>query len=365
VIDPTRHLTTALLSAAALVATCLTPAAADDPAEFQEPQITAVASAGVKAGSPATSYTYSLPALVGVTGKGATKFAAAINAIVTAEERSLAKSKACTGSNRSDTVNRDLKLSYAGGVFEERYASVTVIAERARSHCKFYDYAVPHSVTIDLETGRSVALSKFALDNGYQLDTALIRSLRAQNPKCKSDKTLRQVRPPLGPFDGWHVSDSGLRVYFAGSQEIGETCSIITAFASWESVLQPADYNSEKTVTSYWAKGLKKTDKGRFGYDGSVAVVRSRGAQIAVFEWNLTKNTGGCKVGLRAEARAVLWSTADSMARSTIKLTGDTASAVPTTVAKGAHKMSQAERRALLTARNRLDSKAVAKACGL
>ncbi|MDR3202396.1 MAG: hypothetical protein LBT54_04610, partial [Bifidobacteriaceae bacterium] len=251
-----------------------TPAAdSPRPAATAGPAIVATKTSGEKALKRVLRFNYALPALTGASAKATRSFASKVAGIVAAEEAAVAKAKACSAPKGDPYTWAELSITFQGAVYAGRYASATLIAEGLRPHCSAFDYAVPHSVTVDLRTGRSVAMSKLVNPNGVQFESAVIKSFPSNNPKCSKDSRLRALTPSeLGAPDAWNASASGVSVWFKGNTQVGRKCSVITGFVPWRYILKPADISGKKTYRTYWVRGLNKSTSARFGYTGAVAV---------------------------------------------------------------------------------------------
>jgi hypothetical protein len=322
---------------------------------------------GVSTTSPAFNYTYVLPQLGGASPDQVAGFDKRVNQIVAAAETALTKSKACKDPGDKNPANGELTITYEGAIYAGRYASVTLLVERARPHCSNLDYTVPSSFTVDLTTGKAVKMSVFVHPNGQQFDSAVVASMRTkkQNPDCYKDRKLRKIRPPLTSPHGWIVSDSGVRVWYRGNADVGAKCAYLTAFVPWTSIADPATIKGTKTRTTYWVMDVKKSFTTRYGYSGRVAVVRTRGDQIAVFDWNLSKATGGCQVGVRNGKTATLFAAGKATPGKKMTLNNSTAKSVPKKYVSGGRKATKAEIEAIFTRTHGLNAKSITKACRL
>jgi hypothetical protein len=84
-----------------------------------------------------------------------------------------------------------------------------------------------------------------------------------------------------------------------------------------------------------------------------------------VHKWDLTKDSGGCQVGVRTDSKAYLWKPGSPTARATVGLTSASSKAVPKTIKSKYRRATAAEARAIFTSANRLGASAVKKACKL
>jgi hypothetical protein len=329
--------------------------------------VAAPETSGTSTTDPPIDFSYELPTLQGASPAMTAAFDRRVNTIVKTQEKSLAKAKGCKDPTGLNPAKGDLSISYEGSVYAGRYASVTLLIERARPHCSNMDYTVPQSFALDLKAGKAVKLSKFVHPNGRQFDTAVVVSLRtrAQNPDCYRDKKLRQIRPPLTAPSGWNVSDAGVRVWYQGTADVGANCAYLTAFVPWASVLPPSDIRGKKTRTTYWAFDLNKAPGSRYGYTGRVAVARVRGNQVALFEWNLSKGTGTCQVGVRSGTKAIVYQVGKIASGKTVNMNNATARAVPKKYVSNGRKASKDEVSAIFTRFRGLDAKAITRACRL
>jgi hypothetical protein len=351
----------AALTAAALVLPALPANAAAQPA----PSIAVATTQGSKPGKPELRYTYALPQLKNASAKATKVFAAKVNALVAAEEKALRKAKGCKA-KAGDAAWAELTATAKAAVYQSRYASATIVFEGARPHCDGFDYGVPRSVTIDLKTAKSVAFAKFVDPNGRQFRSAVLNSLPKQNPACAKDKALRQLTPTaIGAAHAWNVSAGGVRVWYAGSPDVGGACSTLTGYVPWKYALKPGDVAKQKTKTTYWVSKLAPSAKSPLGYTGVATVIVVKGKRIAVHTWNLATDKGGCKVGVRSGKKAYVWAVKAPYGRSTLALTSKTATAVPKSLKASARKATAEEQAAVFTAFNGLSAKSVVKACQL
>jgi hypothetical protein len=305
--------------------------------------------------------------LTGATPEATATFEKAVAAIVRKNETSLSGARACKDPAGANPATGDLSITYEGEVYQGRYASVTLLAERARPHCANLDYTVPASITLDLVTGKRVKLSRFVHANGTQFDSAVIASMRTktQNPDCYKDKKLRRVRPPLTTPQGWNVTEAGVRIWYRGTAEVGKACAYLTALVPWSSVLPPSAIADRKTRTTYWVFDLAKAAESRYGYTGKVAVVRLRGSQVVLYEWNLTKATGSCRVGVRTGSSAIVFEAGKAKAGKKVAMNNATAKAVPKKYIKQGRKATAGEIEAIFTRTHGLNAKSITRACKL
>jgi hypothetical protein len=322
---------------------------------------------GVSTTSPAFDYTYRLPALAGATPTMTAAFDKRVNAIVRAEEKSLAKAKKCKDKAGKNPATGELTIDYQGAVYANRYASVTLLADRARPHCSNLDYTVPSSFTLDLKTGKVVKMASLVHDNASQFDSAVVASMRTkkQNPDCYKDSKLRRLRPPLNTPHAWNVTDAGVRVWYRGSADVGARCAYLTAFVPWKSVLSPADIRGKKTRTTHWVFNLKRSEGSRYGYSGRVAVAKTRGNQVVMFEWNLSTGKGTCYVGVRDGAKALVYEAGKAKGATSVTMNNSSAKAVPKKYVSKGRKATKAEIKAIFTRTHGLNAKAIARTCDL
>ncbi|MDR1152302.1 MAG: hypothetical protein LBK72_07500 [Bifidobacteriaceae bacterium] len=322
---------------------------------------------GTSTTNPAFDFEYRLPTLDGVSPELATAFNKRVTAIVTAAETALTKAKPCKDKERKNPATGELSITYDGAIYAGRYASVTLLIDRARPRCSNLDYVVPSSFTLDLTTRKPVKMSAFVYANGQQFDSAVVASMRTkkQNPDCYKDSKLRKIRPPLTTPHGWNVTDSGVRVFYRGTAEVGAACSYLTAFVPWSSVADPASIKDKKTRTTYWVMDLKKSEGSRYGYTGRVAEVRTRGDQVAIFEWNLSKASGSCQVGVRDGKTAIVFAAGKATPGKKVSLNNATAKSVPKKYVTAGRKATKAEVESIFTRTHGLNTKAVTKACRL
>ncbi|MDR0432087.1 MAG: hypothetical protein LBH48_02080, partial [Bifidobacteriaceae bacterium] len=308
-----------------------------------------------------------LPRLDGASAQAAKAFDTRVTAIVRAEEASLAKAKRCKDPKKANPPAGELTITYHGSIYDGRYASVTLLVERARPRCSNLDYTVPKSFTLDLNTRKAVKFSKFVSSKGKHFDAAVVASMRTkkQNPDCYKQKSLRKVRPPLNKPHAWNVTDAGVRVWYRGNASVGSRCAYITGFVPWKSVLTPADLKSSKTRTTYWAFGLKQSESSRYGYTGKVAMARTRGNQVVLFEWNLSKSSGRCQVGVRHNKRAIVYEAGKAGKVASITMNNATSKAVPKKYVSQGRKATKAEIAAIFTRVNGLNASSINRRCQL
>jgi hypothetical protein len=329
--------------------------------------VAAIERTGVSTTSPAFDYTYRLPALEGATPAMTAAFDKRVNAIVRAEEKSLVKAKKCKDKAGKNPTTGELTIVYHGAVYAGRYASITLLADRARPRCSNLDYTVPSSVTMDLKTGKTVKMASFVHDNASQFDSAVVASMRTkkQNPDCYKDSKLRRLRPPLNTPHAWNVTDAGVRVWYRGSADVGAKCAYLTGFVPWASVLNPADIRGKKTRTTYWGFNLKRSEGSRYGYTGRVAVVKTRGNQVVMFEWNLSTRIGTCYVGIRDGAKASMYEAGTAKGAKSVAMNNSSAKAVPKKYVSKGRKATKAEIKEIFTRAHGLNAKAIARTCNL
>jgi hypothetical protein len=322
---------------------------------------------GTSTTSPAFTFTYQLPALTGGTPEQVAKFDQRVNAIVRAEEKSLVKAKRCKDPKGANPATGELLIDYQGSVYQGRYASVTLLIDRARPHCGNLDYTSPKSFTLDLTAGKNVKLAKFVHPNGTAFDLAVVASLRTkrQNPDCYKDSKLRKIRAPLNTPHAWAVSDQGVRIWYRGSADVGKKCAYLTGFVPWKAILDPADIKGKNTRTTYWAINLKESSGSRYGCTGRVGVVRTKGNQMVVFEWNLNTAKGTCQVGVRDGSKAIVYQVGKAKSAKSITLNNATSKAVPKKFPRAGRKATKAEIAAIFTRTHGLNTKAITRACGL
>jgi hypothetical protein len=314
-------------------------------------------------GKVSLTYSYSLPQLSGATSTATAKFDKAVAAIVTAAEKRATTSACKKGSG--GPAEADLKIHTNGGIYLGRYASVTLVTEAARPYCKYGDYGVPQSVTIDLKAAKTVtSVSTFARQEGGFFDAAAVASLRAYN-KCDTKHKLKAAHPPLVKPTAWNVTSKGVDLWWGGSASKAGNCSVIRAHVDWKYILKPADIAGSKSVTTYWVDGVEEDKAYRSGYTGTVAVVRVTGSRIAVLRWNLASNSGYCQVGVTSGKKALTWRTTRPWSRFSVALKGSGAKAVPSAIAKAFKKASAGQRSALFTGGKALAGKFMTKECKL
>ncbi|WP_102507890.1 hypothetical protein [Sanguibacter massiliensis] len=315
--------TMTMLVAASLLATLAptTATAAATGAATEQRVVTTAGSAGGSAKAPrmkvskartsTTTQTVKItttsrvPVLVGSSNKNRKAVAsAAARAVAAARAEVAATAQDCPAEYR--IPGRVTVDEVTTGLHKGRYASTTMVFGLSGG-CGNFGLQTARSFTIDLRTGKKVALARFAAPDAVVTKRATVAALRAQNPSCRSSIVSAGK---MRRASGWNVSSKGLRVTYDAGRAAPKTCGAVSAVIPWSDVA-PA-----KALTTPRGKKPVVHAYAHTAYFDAITAIRSTGRLVTVVDSDGASTS--CMVGVRTGSKLVSFDS--SSRRSVTKL---------------------------------------------
>jgi hypothetical protein len=236
------------------------------------------------------TYRYSKPALHGVKTAVATSVNQTVDAFFgQAIASQTAADAACLADGEVAVDTLPLEGHTDGSVYKGRYLSVHL--EWVAPGCDDPTGLIGDKwINLDLKTGRTIKLSKFADDRhavfAGEIAAAMMRSPQRNTTDGYGDYFGRVTIAAWRDFDGWTVEKDGVRVYYHWEQFID------SYLVRWERVLKPGSVKGS-TTNSFASYTCSDTT-----YRLRVTV---RGGLVAV-----KPPDGTTEYGVRGRARTVL-----------------------------------------------------------
>lgn len=225
-------------------------AAAAIPTAKARPALVTVSKVGSAASPFPLTYDRRFPRLTGAPARIRASFAKAVQDRVARDLTALREWRSSCFTGGPDQGPARQYVRWSGGIHNRRYASV-VLDIVSNPGCGGVNQSTPYAFTLDLKTGRTVSLSRFALSNGGQLRAATVWHLRSQNPSCV-DEDLRSTKGDISSLPAlrnWTVSSKGITFWFAKYAVAYGACGTMRGRVPWSDILRPSQVGS-RSVTS-------------------------------------------------------------------------------------------------------------------
>jgi hypothetical protein len=245
---PTQTIEAAIPARTAAVLAASTVAAA--PTAKARPTLATVSKIGSATSPFPLTYDRRFPRLTGVPAAIRASFARAVQDRIARNLTTLKQWRSSCFTGGPDQGPASQYVRWSGGIHNRRYASV-VLDIVSNPGCGGVNQSTPYALTLDLKTGRTVSLSRFALSNGGQLRAATVWHLRSQNPSCV-DEDLRSAKGDISSLPAlrnWTVSSKGITFWFAKYAVAYGACGTMHGRVPWADILRPSQVGS-RSVTS-------------------------------------------------------------------------------------------------------------------
>ncbi len=232
-----------MIAILALVGCCAPSAKAAPHVESVKKTRTRIAYRSITTKATTTSpiaITGTKPRLVAATAKRQRQFNRQVTKFIAAQVSTM-KAKDTT---MTVVTPGNLRIASKASLYRGRYASVTMTMFWTTAQLTTYESS-PRTFTLDLVTGRTVKLSRFARITGKALQKAVIRAL-SQQDSC-AWKTLRLTKSATATTTGhvlpkltaWRVSSKGVTFSFGRGAVGPPGCFTIKATVAWKYIPAP------------------------------------------------------------------------------------------------------------------------------